>query len=139
MREIKFRGRQIVDNEWAYGFVVITNMSGVFILDVVMKSVKNKDGVNIGDIISRHEIDGATLGQYTGLHDKNGKEIYEGDIYKTESGKVQPIIFHRGAFWLQHEDGGCWLELWRQYNYSNGEDQGCLWGEVIGNIHEVAP
>lgn len=73
-REIKFRGKRLDNGEWAYG-------------NLQQQAVKNEEWY-ITSITSpfneflneSHIIDPKTVGQYTGLKDKNGKEVYEGDI-----------------------------------------------------------
>lgn len=60
MREILFRGKQTTDGEWITGYLVSAS--------------------HIGDWVEANPVDPATVGQFTGLTDKNGKKIFEGDI-----------------------------------------------------------
>ena len=69
MREILFRGK-MDDGEWVEGFLV--KMFGVY-------HIIDKDDEN-----TAYEVIPETVGQYTGLKDKNGQRIFEGDIVKTD-------------------------------------------------------
>ena len=133
-REIKFRGRD--KENWHYGDLVQEirhNDNKLF--DGTMTHIRNfeyKNGSYIGDIFP---VNPNTIGQYTGLHDKNGKEIYEGDVVycQTKFGKAKAIIkFIDGkfvAYWdsiLTHPQNGhciaCY-EINKRF-------------EVIGNIYD---
>lgn len=142
-REIKFRGKSIFYNRWVYGNLIISEDD----CDITGYDVFGEGICDWND----ETVDSDTVGQFTGLKDKNGKEIYEGDIlrvrvlvrdydFSDEFWRVGFIKFVSGKFALVNCTNYATSDLTIKHDYSPCKTAQCTYpkyrSEVIGNIHE---
>lgn len=127
-REIKFRGKSYFNGRWIFGDLYRTNLDG----GMAIQYYDEVDGWMTENI---HE---NTVGQFTGLIDKNGKEIYEGDILAWKSVVCEEdgveIFFGKVTF----TDGVfCVDEDWESSveRVLCDSEEYCI-ARVIGNIHD---
>ena len=124
MREILFRGKRTKDNEWVEGDL----LNGGIDFDT---AIRVYDAIGGGSRV--FAVDPSTVGQYTGLKDKNGKRIFEGD----------ELSWHNGSGAVNF-DGGCFcVRLHGEIEYygRNNPAIDVIFNlypelEVIGNIHD---
>ena len=122
MREILFRGKRVDNREWVYGLFARCKV-GNLILPCIQRERENDSGDYIEAII----VNGNTLGQYTGIKDKNGKGIYEGDIIRfIKENCLVNFVENDCAFRIE-VDGRISTALRKAHSKDY---------EVIGNIHD---
>ena len=123
MREIFYRGKKIDGGEWIEGNYIFEDFDRVGIHQ-------------IGTIIQCFVIP-ETLGQFTGLTDKNGVKIFEGDIVRRFNGRGQEVM----RYAVKWNTDCCMFVLMSEYTYLGEYDSDftVFYGEdleVIGNIYD---
>lgn len=134
MREIKFRGKRFETEDWVYGDLIrhYENQRRFIACDQLAYTY-SECGIDRLVTESFYEVSPETVGQYTGLKDKNGREIYEGDIVIDRYANTYTPIFRNGIYMAYNTEqmDSPLAEPSTQFNVVWRD--GC---EVIGNIYE---
>lgn len=134
-REIKFRGKDILSGDWRYGYAQ-------FNYDKTRAQIISPLRIDISAFPGQFfHVDKDTVSQFTGLRDKNGKDIYEGDILGVDINGMNKKLIGMVEGGVR---GYCYDVVY--LNHPKGEERWSLYGtvihdfpnkiEVIGNIHD---
>lgn len=127
-REIEFRGRLKSDGSWVYGDLIHDNRGACYIypIDSMCLLLENEVGAN-------------TIGQFTGLRDKNGKKVFEGDILLWTRKNVhiegRPTQDFSDKCIIYYDDDKCGFRFRCKLDFSDDRAKES-YIEVVGNIYD---
>lgn len=137
MRDILFRGKRVDNGEWVEGYYAkVADYLSEQPIDLIFEP----DGMLFphSEICGCIDIDSKSIGQFTGLYDKNGNKIFEGDAVKTKFGRLCIVEWFSTRVYcgwdlkpvdtfdnIRHTEPPTEYDMWEDKNL-----------EVVGNIHD---
>lgn len=139
--EILFRGQRCSDGEWVYGFYVESKYSWRGHKPhrswIVPNAISNGGFFNI---LGRYAVKDDTVGQFTGMTDKNGVKIFEGDVVdvcdytSVYASKYRGVVkMYRGSWCVEYEDSILDMVAHPRLFFDDFADRKT---EVFGNIYD---
>lgn len=124
MRNILFRAKRIDNGEWVYGYYIKTHD---YLNNRETHLIVGIDSTTFpaNEITDTNEIDPETLGEFTGVTDKNGVKIFEGDICHFYGGE------YYSGYWETNYTGKIEIDADSLWYLDNAE-----FVEVIGNVYD---
>lgn len=125
MREILFRGKRLDNGEWVFGYFCefANNRTGE--QESYIQTVKQDGRI---DLI--HKVNPATIGQYTGLEDKDGKRIFEGDLCLCD--RHINDAFDKKVFEIIYDP----VRGFYGENFNEIDAREFSMCEIVGNVHD---
>jgi uncharacterized phage protein (TIGR01671 family) len=131
-REVAFRGKRCSDGKWVYGFYVESKTS--WRGHKPHKSWIVPDAISNGgffNVLGRYAVKDDTVGQFTGLRDKNGKRVFEGDVVHVVWQDSMFCQWHERTVLVEFKYGRFTVYQSKPFEHSDKR-----YFEVIGNIYD---